>query len=151
MEHWNLKEQCSQPKCSSHTKKTTNSYSKYKCKGPGIQSWELIWGTFWILFFMTFLTSVGNHIAVGALILLQGKPRKMVIVAILMGQPGKMKAWHDLDRVDIFPFVHQVVRRPSVWNWTILIMIMMFTMIVTTPKIKMIGIGRYVMVYDIWF
>ena len=107
---------------------------------------------FWILVLMTFLTSVSNHIAVGALILLQGKPRKMVITVLSIdagGQPGEMEAWHNLDWVDIFPLVNQIVRRPSVWSWSILIRMftMVLTMIVTTPKIKIVGIW-YMIIHD---
>ena len=49
------------------------------------------------------LPGVGDHIAVGALVLLQG-------------EPGQVEAGHDLDRVDVLPLVDQVVSGPAVCN-----------------------------------
>ena len=50
------------------------------------------------------LPGVGDHIAVGALVLLQG-------------EPGQMEARHNLDGVHVLPLVHQVVSRPAVCNF----------------------------------
>ena len=49
------------------------------------------------------LPRVGDHVAVGALVLLQG-------------EPGQVQPRHDLDRVHVLPLVHQVVSRPAVCN-----------------------------------
>ena len=46
-------------------------------------------------------TGVGDDVAVGALVLLQGEARQV-------------EARHDLHRVHVLPLVHQVVSRPPV-------------------------------------
>ena len=46
-------------------------------------------------------TGVGDDVAVGALVLLQGEARQV-------------EAGHDLHRVHVLPLVHQVVSRPPV-------------------------------------
>ena len=49
------------------------------------------------------LPGVGDHIAVGALVLLQG-------------EPGQVETRHDLDGVHVLPLVDQVVSCPAVCN-----------------------------------
>ena len=56
------------------------------------------------------LPGVGDHIAVGALVLLQR-------------EPGQVEPRHYLDRVHVLPLVHQVVSGPAVCNNIIMHMI----------------------------
>ena len=52
---------------------------------------------------LSLCTSVGDDVAVGALVLLQG-------------EPGQVEARHDLDGVHVLPLVDQVVSGPAVCN-----------------------------------